>query len=323
MRKARYRSSLLTGGVLMCAAAALALMPPRTADTLRALVFDATLPGHRLLDWGYERFAASLRATDRGSQVRQDEESGGSSVDLSNQLRRLRQEARRLRIENGLLREKLQQADRVGVSPYTAAQTAPLVVPELIGASVLAGETAEKWRLGLLIDEGASGGVRESALVLADDGLLLDQGRSEGLKTGQPVFLGASVLGKIDIVGRWTSTVRRVTDEGFRGKARLARRMAEGIRFGPRAVLVGTGERLCRLMFVSADEPVRVGDEVYTDHEETGLPWPFLYGTVVEAELPAGAMHWQIRVEPAAGDVPVRTVQVLTRKFNPVRRLAQ
>ena len=143
-----------------------------------------------------------------------------------------------------------------------------------------------------------------------------------GLADGQPVYSGRSIIGKIAVAGRWTSTVRPVTDREFRGLAQLARKTRGGLIFGSQAILEGSGSPLCRLTLVPVTEPVNIGDEVYTGRRDATLPYPLYYGKVVSAKIPPGAAHWEIKVEPAVGKIKAQRVQVLTKKMNPLRQLA-
>jgi cell shape-determining protein MreC len=224
-----------------------------------------------------------------------------------------------LRIENALLREKLSKADQN--SPYRGTVGQPLIVPELLQASVLGEETAKLWRAGKFIDKGTMDGVGKSALVLDDTSLLIDQGRDENLLSGQPVYSGRRVFGKVVQVGRWVSTVAKVTDARYRGWAQLGRRTSQGLLFEGTGILEGRGEPLCRLELVKLRELVSVGDEVYTANRDSTLPYPMYYGKVVQVK--PGTQFWEIWVKPAVNETNLQTVQVLRKKFNPIRMLGE
>jgi cell shape-determining protein MreC len=297
-------------------ALALTGVPQSIANKARAIVFDASLPGHRLLAVARTKIIA---ARERHSP---DAEHDRRMRDLELQARGWQQRYRQLQAQNGLLNEKLTAAVRDGVSPYRGSPAEPLVVPQLLQASVLGDESAAMWRSGTLIDRGSADGLRESTLVLEEVAALVDQGVSAGLSAGQPIYSGRNVVGKIGVVGRWTSTIQPLTDPKFRGMAQLARKTPNGITFASTAILEGTGEDFCRLTLVPATEAVSVGDEVYTNHDDSTLPFPFFYGTVIQADLKPGASHWEIRVEPAVKQIDSHTVQILTRSLNPARQLA-
>jgi cell shape-determining protein MreC len=126
-------------------------------------------------------------------------------------------------------------------------------------------------------------------------------------------------VGKIGQVGRWTSTVIPLTDPAFRGRAQLVRSSPRGLVLGAEGVVAGDEQGHCRLQLIPATEPVGVGDDVYTSIRESGLPIPMYYGRVVEAHLPEGATHWEIRVQPAETLHEARAVQVLRSILNTAR----
>ncbi|MBT6156623.1 MAG: hypothetical protein HOK71_04870 [Planctomycetaceae bacterium] len=297
-------------------ALALTGVPQSIANKARATVFDASLPGHRLLAVARKKIIAARK------QHSPDAEHDRRMRDLELQARGWQQRFQQLQAQNGLLNEQLTATVRDGVSPYRGSPAEPLVVPELLQASVLGDESAAMWRSGTLIDRGSADGLRESTLVLEEAAELIDQGVSAGLTAGQPIYAGRNVVGKIGVVGRWTSTIQPLTDPKFRGMAQLARKTPNGITFASTAILEGTGEDFCRLTLVPAAEAVSVGDEVYTDHNDATLPFPFYYGKVIQADLKPGASHWEIRVEPAVKQIDSQTVQILTRSLNPARQLA-
>lgn len=317
MSKKKSSTSLLTLTILLCLSAlALTGLPQSLASRARAAILDGSLPGHRLLVIGRSQLAAIRKS--RTNNVDPDAEERALKV----QLRSWQQSFRQLQAQNALLNEQLAAARRDGVSPYQGKPAAPLVVPQLLEAAILGDESAAAWRSGTLIDRGAAHGLRESTLVLEDEASLIDQGADAGLAKGQPVYAGRNVIGKIGVVGRWTSTIQSLTDAKFRAKAQLARQTPDGLVFGSTAILEGTGEPNCRLKLVPADEAVSVGDEVFTNHNDATLPFPLYYGKVVQAELKPGASHWDIVVEPAVKQIESQTVQVLTRSLNPARQQA-
>ena len=123
-------------------------------------------------------------------------------------------------------------------------------------------------------------------------------------------------MGRISRVGRWTSTLQPLTDTRFRGLARLARPGDDRPVFSTRGMLEGTGDGFCRLTLVPATAAVAIGDVVYTDGRDQPDAWPMVYGTVVRAELPEDAPHWDIRIRPAINLDELGHVEVLTRRFN-------
>ncbi len=197
----------------------------------------------------------------------------------------------------------------------------PLIVPQVVQASVLGDELASAWRAanGKLLDLGQSNGLSEAALVLDANAALLDQGEDVGLSPDSPVFAGCCVIGKLQHVGRWSSTWVPLTDKRFRGRARLARVTADGLVFGAEGILAGNGQDGCLLTKIRSIEPVVAGDEVFSLDSPGGFETPLLYGTVTRAELGSGATQWDIEVRPATNPRTARAVCVIRPQVNPKR----
>ncbi|MCH8830205.1 MAG: hypothetical protein IID45_11570 [Planctomycetes bacterium] len=313
MNASSFRIQLLVLSALAAVAIGLFLAPETVTVPIRTSVRDAVLPGHRAVEWGVDNVqTAALRFRN----------SGADPVEIDSPITLIENErllSRRLRLENARLRQQLKQRQRIGVSPYRTGEKVPLLLDDLVSATVFGKETALLWKSGVLIDQGRNAGLREADIVLRDNGPIVDRGADAQLATGFPVFAGRCVFGRVSHVGRWTSTIQPVTDRKFRGHAQLVRKTGKGYVFGGEGVLEGDGDSQCRLTLIAAEEPVAVGDGVYTASRKTAFPFPMYYGKVTRAELPPGASHWQITVAPAIGDIQPQTVQILRKRINPER----
>jgi len=299
---------------LSLAGCGLLLVPVETARPLRALVRDALGPGQQVLA-GLGRQGHAWSDALPGLQGQ-----AGRVQQLEDELRSVRLANRGLELQAARLSEMLQTlTDQQGWGPESAAR-APLATPRLVAARVLGEESAALWRGRKMLGAGADAGVAESALVLDDARPLIDQGDDARLSPGDAVYAGRVVVGKIAEVGRFSSTLKRVNDSGYSGRARLARRTSRGLVFGAEGTLTGDGSDLCRLTHIV--DPVNVGDEVFSGGADGLVPMPMYYGTVVRAQLEPGAQEWSIWVKPAASAVRLETVFVLCRALNPERILA-
>ncbi|GAB4140814.1 MAG: hypothetical protein Tsb009_10350 [Planctomycetaceae bacterium] len=307
------KESLLSVFIAVAIAVGFLFLPQNAAIRIRTSVRDAILPGHRLVAVVEEKFVSLANRWIQKDTTVTDEKR------LSEMHAKQELELRRLRLENARLQKRLASQNHLGVSPYRANDTAPLLVEEMIQARVFGEELSALWKTGWLLDKGSREGVGESDLVLRDEGPLLDQGADSRLETGFPVFAGRTVYGRILHVGKWTSSVQRVTDRGYRSHAQIVRKTGAGYIFGALGVLQGTGDSLCRLELVSSESPVKVGDEVYTASEAGRFPFPMYYGKIVRAQLSPGAAHWEIDVQPVIGKTPPEAVQILRRRINPLR----
>ena len=299
--------------VATAAAVGLFFAPASFTTPIRTSVRDAILPGHQAVSSVVES-TQTVAARWTGSQTNVIEFEKSATLSAEHQL-----QIRQLQIANARLKQQLASQKIIGVSPYQAAETKPLLIDGLIQATVFGEETATLWKAGWLLDKGTGDGVRKTDLVLRDKGPVVDQGENQQLETGFPIFAGRCVYGRISQVGRWTSSVQRVTDLAYRGHARIVRKTANGYFFGAEGVLEGTGESICRLKLITAEMPVAVGDDVYTATRKDRFPFSMYYGKIVRAELPAGATHWEIDVQPAIGNARPKSVQILRQRLNPAR----
>ncbi len=193
-----------------------------------------------------------------------------------------------------------------------------LFTPALVEAAVLGETLAEAWRSGRILDQGWKSGLRESALVLSSHRPLLDLGQSQQISPEDTLLVGQSVVGKVEIVGQWTSTFLPVTDPEFRGRAQLIRQAPAGVVWGAEGLLTGTGDA-CQLTGIAATEAVRIGDLVYTAERDGILSAPLCYGEVTHAELDPQGREWIVTLRPAAQPAPLTRVQVMRAALNPAR----
>lgn len=303
--------------------AALNVGPPDLLRLLRGALRDALSPALTLIDTTNNRLTTALRSTNQPP-------GDPASVDAAARIRALELETQRLRRELDLARAR-------GARPR-GTETTPLLAPQVVHARWLAGGSLEHIRASGLLSAGSRAGIAESALVLAAPGPRVDLGEDSELSPGDPVFAGRVVLGKIAEVGRFTSTLRLVTDPEFSARVRVARRTPQGLQVVAEGTLVGSsrqpgedpvgqgarrrpsppgagpgsgkGDRqaLCRLKHVT--EPVAVGDQVYTAESDGLLRYPMFYGEISAADLPPAAAEWEVEVTPAArqwdpGDVEI------------------
>lgn len=197
---------------------------------------------------------------------------------------------------------------------------APLFLPAIVEARVIGQSLAEEWRSGRILDRGWSSGVRESALVLRSRQPLIDLGEKDQIATDDPLLIGSAVIGKVLVVGHWSSTYLPVTDPEFRAPVQLIHATERGAVWGAKGVLVGdrTG---CRMQGVDVESPVRVGDGVYGADRDGTIEAPLYYGEVTEVSLSGDQRSWDIRVQPARTPCAPSEVRILRAALNPVRLL--
>ncbi|MSR57990.1 MAG: rod shape-determining protein MreC [Planctomycetaceae bacterium] len=303
---------------LVCLIAALGagmwFAPDEVTTRWRAAVRDGLTPGQAAVRLAAARAGEALeRVVPRPAPQRE-------LHDIQTRLASAERRNRRLEVQLAAWERQRNLIEGATDSHLVGESRNPLLVPQLVSARVLGNESAALWRSRTLIGAGTAAGVRESALVLDDQRPLVDQGTDADLATGDAIYAGRCVIGKIAEAGRYSSTIERITDAGFSGRARVARRTSRGLAFGPEGTLTGDGSDRCRLKHIS--EPVNVGDEVYTGGADGVLPYAMYYGKVVRAELEPGAADWSIDVQPAATLDEFGQVQILRLTLNPGRILA-
>lgn len=292
-------------------AVTLLLLPERHFDTAKGAAGEALRPGQQAV--------LRLRAW-AGSGVGRLK----SHFDTARALAESERRRKQLEKENRRLRAELQtKKNRPGDVPEKMPEGAdqPLLAGRCVNARVL-GHQAKAFLVDQqILDVGLGDGVRRDALVVDSPESLIDQGCSAGVEADQLVLSQGRVWGKVVGVGPETSTVRTVTEPGYRDLVRLADPSGKDgpLRLGPEGILEGTGEPLARIRLVEVTEPVSVGDAVYSAGGAGILPRPLLYGHVARVERPVGAAHWEIWMQPAAGISRPQQVAVLRAELNPAR----
>ncbi len=310
-------SSTLTACVLALIGIGIYFSPPGMASNLRGVVTDLLRPGHLAV-------LVSQGSVDRHSL----ESLNSADTDDSARIERLKEELEFERVRNRALQIRLaQRAERQSPALEISAamkKSQRLILRTLIDAAVLGDSVAEQWRSGKLLDQGSANGLRESELVLSPANKpqksLIDYGEDADISTEDALLLGRCVIGKVEHVGRWTSSFQLVTDAHYRGRAQLIRETADGLFvFESQGILKGQGGPLCRLEGVPAEKSVRVQDAVYTADRDGVRPTPLYYGQVVEATLGPDDREWTILVKPVPLPSHLTVVQVLRMAVNPER----
>lgn len=301
----------LLGAGLLC-------VPPAYANLLRSAARDVMQPGQLLLTRTLESGRELWKRWTPIARTPANE----PSEELLARLESLEARERRLAAEKAALSDELKRAQTSTPGLPAIEQSTPLMRGELVEARVLGGDAEVAWRSRKSLSTGSAAGIQELALVLEAPRRLLDQGSDTLLAADQPVYAGRTVVGRVGLVGHYSSTLILVTDAEYRGRARLARETPRGLTFGIEGTLKGDGTELCRLDSLPSTEPVSVGDAVFTGTADGVHPAPMYYGTVARAELQPGSLRWSIWVKPAADLEQLRKLHVLRTAVNPNRVLA-
>ncbi len=286
--------------------------PDAAMSRVRGTITDAIRPGQVLL---HQAITSNFGRSSEAS-----EEADNNVVErLKDELLIERERNRTLQTRLAQLTERYQGEQEISTA---VLRTNRLIVPSLMEVAVLGDTVAEQWRSGKLLDQGSKNGLRENELVLSTKKPmrpLIDFGEDGDLSTEDLMLLGRCVIGKVEHVGRWTSTFQRVTDSRYRGRAQLIRETESGFVFEAQGILKGQGGSLCKLEGIPAEKSVRVNDAVYTAERDGILPTPLYYGQVVDAVLGIDDRDWTVYVKPAPVPDNLTRVQVLRTSVNPER----
>jgi len=107
--------------------------------------------------------------------------------------------------------------------------------------------------------------------------MLIDKGRSDGIKLGASVVNSYGVIGKVLEVNAHTSKVVLLTDPQFSVAALVKRPRESGL-------VIGTLQGACRLKYIGKNADIRVGDRVITSKLSASFPEGLMLGSVVQID---------------------------------------
>jgi rod shape-determining protein MreC len=119
----------------------------------------------------------------------------------------------------------------------------------------------------------------------------IDRGTADGVKGDMAVIAPAGAVGRVVTPARHASQVQLLVDRNAAAAVLVESSRAQGI-------VLGTGENLLRLEYVSSASRIEKGDRLVTSGIDGIYPAGFLVGTIVELEK-AGGTFRSIRVRPA------------------------
>jgi hypothetical protein len=288
---------LACGVVLSCA---LSVLPGSWTTALKSQAASLLRPGQRVAI--LLRDCAGRAAAWVGSHWQTAARLAEAEVELG----QLRRENMELAVQRDALSTQLLAATNAN------SGDSPLLRPSSLPARLLGSQARAYLARHKLLDMGTADGIEPDALVFTARPLV-DRGSDADVQTGQLVVSGCRVLGKIADAGPHTSTVRALTEPGYRDLVRI------GTPDGPQGILEGTGGPLAGIRLVEVTEPVAEGDPVYSAAGEGVLDVPPLCGRVARLERPVGAAHWKIWVEPAVVSERIDRVAVLRLEPDPQR----
>jgi len=301
--------------VLLLVSVGMYFAPDGVKDRVRSTVTDSLRPGQMAVRQTAKSFRENMAAWATKSTRSQTRE-----IDQLHDQLRLEQ-SRQAALQIQLARLTDMQLREMS-TPEPLRSLPRLTSSSLIDAAVLGEAVAESWRAGKLLNRGDANGVRESSLVVQSRHPLVDLGRDGELSPEDALLLGRCVIGKIERVGRWTSTFILLTDSEYRGRAQLVHQTESGFVFGAKGILKGQGTSKCRLEGIGTSDAVAIGDAVYTTNRDGLQGTPLYYGRVIEATLGVDDKEWKVLVDPVPIPRDLDSVQVLRTAINTERLAA-
>lgn len=136
------------------------------------------------------------------------------------------------------------------------------------------------------------------------EGLIIDKGSNDGLRTDTAVFANGALIGKITAVGISSARVSLITDPEIRIAAISQRTRASGLIYG-----IARGRSIMK--FIPKDADVKANDLVVSSGLSGIYPKGFLIGTVLDVKMEPNGLYQFALIEPAANPMAIEEVMVI------------
>jgi cell shape-determining protein MreC len=303
-------------------AAMFAVLPASATTPIRDIIRQAVAPGQRLVTSAVATILSRWqKMLDEKLSTQQQQ-----LYQLHGEIAQSQFRERRALLAAESASQELDSVRRNGASPFAVQTAQPLLRTHAIRATVLGREILSELKSRRILDRGNTDGVAADLWVLNGEFPIVQAGSELSVADGLPVFAGRCIVGRIVHAGRWTSSLQFVTEPGFRARAVIARANDDGpgnspkpFSFRAEGLIEGRSDLkqqgLCGLAQIPATEQVDVGMPVYSPPGHA-VDAPMLFGHVVSAEVPPGALHWVINVSLAADLDNVRNVEIVVPKLS-------
>lgn len=215
-------------------------------------------------------------------------------------------------LENALAEAtaRLAQADRRLADVARLREALDGLPCRLVPARLIAPEVGGG-RTPALIAKGSARGVTAGGAVIRRH---LDRGAREALERGEAVLTAAGLIGVVDEVGPFTSTVRLVTDPRTSFMVQVITRRAGRWRAGPEGVARGSEDgRTVSVEGIPRTSDIAPGDFIVTSpSQEAALPAYLVVGRVARCDLKPTALFYDLVVEPRVAPAEAGEVYVLS-----------
>lgn len=165
--------------------------------------------------------------------------------------------------------------------------------------------------------DGLAARVFATGLTPSTGRVLLDRGRNDGLRPGQPVVSPNGVVGHLGtVLGPRESELIYLTDPESRVEVLIGPNRIRGL-------AAGTGRAVLHLLYVEWDQPVHEGDEVVTSGMAGIFPRGLRVGRVLKVQGRGESLFQDVVVETAATLEHTEEVIILPLSQPPVGPLDQ
>ncbi len=136
------------------------------------------------------------------------------------------------------------------------------------------------------------------------DYIVIDAGRDQGIEVGMSVITPAGLVGRIAETTATAARVRLITDVSSSVSGLLQNSRVNG-------QVVGTQDGRLAMRFLSANDPIAVGETLVTSRLGGTMPQGIVIGTVTDIEEQPGASTIQAIIEPAVDLLRMESVMVI------------
>ena len=137
--------------------------------------------------------------------------------------------------------------------------------------------------------------------------MIIDKGKSDGIKQGQAVVNAFGVVGKVAEVGSRMSKVILLTDPQF-GVAALVQGSRET------GLVVGSLQGdVCRLRYIDKDAHIEIGDKVITSRMSASFPENILIGEVLSQDTDSTEAFNEYLIRPSVSLSRIEEVLVILK----------
>jgi hypothetical protein len=188
-----------------------------------------------------------------------------------------------------------------------------LIPARLVPPEMSVGPTSA--RLG----EGADRGIRKGGGVI---NRRLDRGAREAVQRGEPILTAAGLVGIVDEVGPFTSTVRLVTDPGTVVMVQVVTFRNNTWRAGPEGLARGSSDGTAIVVTgIPKDADVAPGDFLVTSPSpKSALPPYLVVGRVTECVAKPAAVFRTLVAQPRVVPAEARDVYVMAPDYGDTTR---